>query len=51
MVVSLTTAARELANYRLDLGDVQEVRWNKGGTVSAMIIFFSLEEETKIINL
>ena len=32
---SLTVAARELARYILDLVDVQEVRWDKGGTVRA----------------
>ena len=32
---SLTAAARELAIYKLDLLGVQEVRWDKGGTVSA----------------
>jgi hypothetical protein len=31
----LTAAARELARYKLDLVGVQEVRWDKGGTVSA----------------
>jgi hypothetical protein len=30
---SLTAAARELARYKLDLVGVQEVRWNKEGTV------------------
>jgi exonuclease III len=30
---SLTTVARELARYKLDLVGVQEVRWDKGGTV------------------
>jgi hypothetical protein len=30
---SLTTAARELARYELDLVGAQEVRWDKGGTV------------------
>jgi hypothetical protein len=30
---TLTAAARELARYKLDLVDVQEVRWEKGGTV------------------
>ena len=29
---SLTAAARELARYKLDLVDVQEFRWDKGGT-------------------
>jgi len=32
---SLTAAARELATYKLDLVGVQEVRWDKGGTVRA----------------
>ena len=32
---SLTAAARELAKYKLDLVGVQEVRWDKGGTVGA----------------
>ena len=30
---SLMVAARELARYKLDLVGVQEVRWDKGGTV------------------
>jgi hypothetical protein len=30
---SLKAAARELARYKLDLVGVQEVRWDKGGTV------------------
>ena len=30
---SLMAAARELARYKLDLVGVQEVRWDKGGTV------------------
>jgi hypothetical protein len=30
---SLTAAARELAGYKLDLVGVQEVRWDKEGTV------------------
>ena len=32
---SLTAAARELARYKLDLADMQEVRWDRGGTVRA----------------
>ena len=32
---SLAVAARELARYKLDLVDAQEVRWGKGGTVRA----------------
>jgi len=30
---SLTTEARELARYKLDLVGVQEVRWDEGGTL------------------
>ena len=30
---SFTAAAREVARYKLDLVDVQEVRWDRGGTV------------------
>jgi len=32
---SLKAAARELTRYKLDLVGVQEVRWDKGGTVRA----------------
>jgi exonuclease III len=32
---SLMTVARNLAKYKLDLVGVQEVRWDKGGTVGA----------------
>ena len=32
---SLMAAARELARYKLDLVGVQEVRWDKAGTVRA----------------
>jgi len=32
---SRTAAARKLARYKLDLVSVQEVRWDKGGTVRA----------------
>jgi len=32
---SLKGAARELASYKLDVVGVQEVRWDKGGTVRA----------------
>jgi hypothetical protein len=33
MIGLLTTVARELGKYKLDLVGVQEVRWKKGGTV------------------
>jgi hypothetical protein len=45
-----TAAAREIARCKFDLVDVQEVRWDKGGTVEQGIIIFSVEKETKIIN-
>jgi exonuclease III len=32
---SLMTVARELVRYKLDLVGVQEVRWDKGGTLRA----------------
>ena len=32
---SLKAAARELGRYKLDVVGVQEVRWNKGGSVTA----------------
>jgi exonuclease III len=32
---SLMAVARELTRYKLDLVGVQEVRWEKGGTVRA----------------
>jgi exonuclease III len=33
---SLTAAERELAKYKLDVVGVQEVRWDRGGTVRAV---------------
>jgi hypothetical protein len=32
---SLKAVAKELARYKLDLVGVQEVRWDKGGTLRA----------------
>jgi len=48
----LTAAARELARYKVDLVGVREVRWDEGGTEKGIIIIiiFSMEKETKIIN-
>jgi len=37
---SPTTAARELARYKLDLVGVQEVSWDKWGTVRARDYIF-----------
>jgi hypothetical protein len=36
--------ARELARYKLDLVGVQEVRWDKGGTVRAGDYIFFLRK-------
>jgi hypothetical protein len=36
----------ELARYKLDLVSVQEVRWDKGGTVRAGDYNFFMEKET-----
>jgi hypothetical protein len=47
---SLTTVARGLARYTFDLVSVQDVRWDKGGTIRAGIIIFLMEKEMKIIN-
>jgi exonuclease III len=32
---SLKTVVRELGKYKLDFVDVQEIRWEKGGTEQA----------------
>jgi len=38
---SFSTVARKIARYKLDLLDVQEVRWEKRGTIRAEnYIFF-----------
>ena len=48
---SLMAAARELARYKLDLVGVQEVRWDKEGTVKAGdYSFFSMGKKMKIIS-
>jgi len=39
---SLTAAARKLARYKLDLVGVQDIRWEKGGTVRAGYYNFKL---------
>ena len=41
----LKAAARELTRYKLDLVGVQEVRWDKGGTVRAGDYNFFLRKE------
>jgi hypothetical protein len=44
---SLTAIARELSRYKLDLVDVQEVRWDKRGTVRAGDYIFLYGEGNK----
>jgi len=43
-------ADRELARQKLDLVGVQEVRWEKEGTVKARDYSFSMGKEIKIIS-
>jgi len=47
---SLKAAARELASYKSDVVGLQEVRWDKGGTVRAGDYDFYTGKEMKIIN-
>jgi hypothetical protein len=47
---SVIAAARELARYKSDLVGVQDVRWDKGGTVRAGDYKFFKEKELKIVN-
>jgi hypothetical protein len=42
--------ARELAKRKLDLLGVQEVRWDRGGTVRTGDYIISMEKQMKIIN-
>ena len=41
---SFKAAARELGRYKLDVVRVQEVRWDKGGSVTAGDYGFYLRE-------
>jgi len=50
MSVPLPTVARELTVYKLDLVDVQEVRWDKRGTLRAGDYIFTMATESKIIH-
>ena len=50
MAGSITAAARELARYKLDLVDIQKVRWDQVGTVRAEDYKFSMEKEMISIN-
>ena len=44
---SITAADKELTRYKLDLVGVQEVRWDKGGTVRAGDYNFFYGKEKK----
>ena len=44
---SLTAGVRKLARYKLYLVDVQEVKWNTSGTVTAGDYIFCTEKERK----
>jgi len=46
---SLTAAARELAGYKLDIVGMQEVRWDREGTVRAGDYNFFMEKKMRII--
>ena len=45
---SMTAAASELARYKLHLLGVQEVRWDREGTVRRGVSIFCMEKERKI---
>jgi exonuclease III len=47
---SFKAAAREFVGCKLDVVGVQEVRWDKGGTVRAGDYDFFYGKEMKIIN-
>jgi len=47
---SFTTAARELARYKLDLVGVEGVKWDRRGTVRKGDYNFSMEKVVRIIN-
>ena len=47
---SLTAAGRELARFKLELVGVQEVRWDKGGTVRAGDYTFLRKRKRKSSN-
>jgi exonuclease III len=47
---SLTRVAKELTRCKLDLVNVQDVRWKQGALLSVGVLFFVMEKGTKIIN-
>jgi hypothetical protein len=48
---SLTTVARELARYKLDLVSEQDIRWEKAGTVGAGDYTFFLWKQKQISSI
>jgi hypothetical protein len=48
VVIRLTTVARQLTIYKLDLFGVYEVRWDKVGRKRAGDYIFLMEKERKI---
>ena len=44
---SITTVVSDFARHKLDLVGVQEVRWEKGGTVRAGDYFFLRKRKPK----
>ena len=48
---SLTTVARELARYKLDLVGVQEVRWDKRGHCKSRVLYFLCGKGNEICQL
>jgi hypothetical protein len=46
----VAAAARKLAGYKLDLVGVQDVRWDKGGTVRAgdLILLWKRKRKTSV---
>jgi hypothetical protein len=48
---SLTTVAKEISKYKLDLVRVQEVRWGKVARNQQANIHFSKESLMRIMNL
>jgi len=47
---SFTAAAREFAGYKLHVVSVQDVRWDREGTVGAGDYNFSMEKVMRMIN-
>jgi hypothetical protein len=44
------TVSKELSSYKLDLVEVQEVRWEGGGTKPAGAYIFSMEMVLRVRN-